>query len=68
MTSKHICPNCGYECSREDCNVGVGILYGPWGCSCGWSEDIRYNQLTGPKVTDLGGVIDQWGMLTPKQY
>ena len=61
------CENCGEEAWREDCDVGVGIIYGPWGCSCGWSEDPRYNVLDGPKTTELGGTIDQWGGITPKQ-
>jgi hypothetical protein len=61
------CENCGEEAWREDCDVGVGIIYGPWGCPCGWSEDPRYNVLDGPKVTELGGTIDQWGGITPKQ-
>jgi transcription elongation factor Elf1 len=34
------CPECGStNCSRDEVDVGVGIMYGPWGCSsCGWSE------------------------------
>jgi hypothetical protein len=60
-----VCPNCGSDCWRESCNVGVGMIYGPWGCECGWSEDPGYNQLTGPKRSELGGVIDQYGGLTP---
>lgn len=36
------CPTCGEECDRDEVNVGVGIIYGPWGChSCGWSEYDR---------------------------
>lgn len=60
-----ICPNCGSECWRDSADVGVGVIYGPWGCSCGWSEDERYNLLAGPKTTELGGAIDQWGGITP---
>jgi hypothetical protein len=34
------CPKCGAECGREEADVGVGIMYGPWGCgNCGWRED-----------------------------
>lgn len=39
-----ICKNCGQEAWRESCDVGVGVIYGPYGCPCGWSEDERYNQ------------------------
>lgn len=33
-----VCPECGDNCWRDSADVGVGIIYGPWGCSCGWSE------------------------------
>ena len=38
-----LCEKCGVECERDEVDVGVGIIYGPWGCPCGWSEDSRYN-------------------------
>lgn len=39
------CPRCGEECQRDSANVGVGILYGPWGCpNCGWSEWEEYDR------------------------
>ncbi len=60
-----ICPNCGFECCRDSADVGIGIMYGPWGCECGWSEDERYNTLTGPKRTKNGYVLDQYGGATP---
>jgi hypothetical protein len=60
-----ICPSCGAACWRESCDVGVGVIFGPWGCECGWSEDPRYNQLTGSKRAEGGGVLDQFGGLTP---
>lgn len=47
MQTEGICPHCGSEAWREDADVGVGIIYGPWGCSCGWSEWDEYNQLLG---------------------
>lgn len=59
------CENCGEECWRDSADVGVGVIYGPWGCPCGWSESEEYNQLSGPKKTDLGGIIDQFGIVTP---
>lgn len=34
------CPECGAACNRDEVDVGVGIICGPWGCSmCGWSEE-----------------------------
>lgn len=59
------CPNCGEGCWRDSADVGVGVIFGPWGCPCGWSEDPRYNVLSGPKFTELGGRIDQYGCITP---
>ena len=59
-----ICENCGEEAWRESCDVGVGVIYGPYGCPCGWSEDDRYNLLDGQKTTEKGGFLDQWGGLT----
>lgn len=60
-----LCPNCGMECWRDSADVGVGIVYGPWGCMCGWSEWDEYNLLSGPKGAD-GYRFDQWGGATPE--
>jgi hypothetical protein len=39
---EHRCPKCGTNCDSVD--VGVGIMYGPYGCpGCGWSEDSEYD-------------------------
>ena len=38
------CPNCGRCCARDEVDVGVGVMHGPWGCGgCGWSEDPYYD-------------------------
>lgn len=67
MSDCKICPNCGEEAWREEADVGVGIIYGPWGCSCGWSEDDKYNRLTGSGgVQPCGAYIDPQGMVYPK--
>ncbi len=58
------CPNCGEECYRESADIGVGVIYGPWGCPCGWSEWPEYNLLTGPKEYE-GMPADQYGMAYP---
>jgi hypothetical protein len=43
------CEKCGEECYRDEVDVGVGVIYGPWGCPCcGWSEDSRYDRSDGP--------------------
>jgi len=32
------CPGCGESCDRDEVDIGVGTMYGPWRCSrCGWS-------------------------------
>lgn len=49
------CPNCGDDGSldRESVDVGVGILYGPWGCfSCGWSSEKRFDRSNGAAEAD----------------
>jgi hypothetical protein len=61
------CKNCGHECYRDEVHVGVGVVSGPWGCPCGWSEDDRYNLLDGPKKTAKGGTIDQYGGVIPNR-
>lgn len=45
------CPKCGEECARDEADVGVGVIYGPWGCYyCGWSESSEYDCSQGPSV------------------
>jgi len=35
----YACPACGGACDRDEVDIGVGVLCGPWGCSCcGWVE------------------------------
>lgn len=58
------CPRCGADCSRDSADVGVGVIYGPWGCHCGWSEDDCYDVTAGPKF-DGRYLLDQWGGATP---
>lgn len=59
------CPKCAQECARDEVHNGVGMMYGPWGCYCGWSEDSDYNssenicvasQLSGFYVDSRGGL------------
>lgn len=58
------CPRCGTECWRDEVDVGVGVMYGPWGCPCGWSESAEYDVSGGHKMQGRHRV-DQWGGLTP---
>lgn len=48
-----VCPACGDECHREEADVGVGVIYGPWGCACGWSQDPEYDSRFGPNLASL---------------
>lgn len=60
------CPECGTkDLWRESADVGVGIIYGPYGCDCGWSEDSKYNIQKGALKQD-GSCIDQYGGIYPK--
>jgi hypothetical protein len=55
------CPNCGAaDLYRDEVDVGVGIIYGPYGCPCGWSESSEYNQLRGAEAR-----TDPWGGVYP---
>jgi hypothetical protein len=54
------CPRCGSDdLRRDEVHNGVAMLYGLWGCVCGWSEDARYDQATAPRG------VDQYGGFTP---
>lgn len=62
-----ICPNCGAEdLWRDSADVGVGVIYGPYGCDCGWSEWDEYNQLIGNGgVKENGAYEDPYGGFYP---
>ena len=57
MTEHGICPRCGNACERDEVDVGVGTVYGPFGCPCGWSEWERYDSIfkTMDNVDTKGG-------------
>jgi hypothetical protein len=38
------------------------MLYGPWGCPCGWSEYAEYDQ----RFAEPG--VDQWGGFTRASF
>lgn len=61
------CPACGGDAWRESVDVGVGVIHGPYGCGCGWSEEEKYDQRNGPTFTEGGYRLDQWGGATPPQ-
>ncbi|MEM9670864.1 MAG: hypothetical protein AAF950_18300 [Pseudomonadota bacterium] len=62
------CPCCSKSCWRDSVDVGVGIVHGPWGCACGWSEREEYDCRNGMRHTDQGDLIDQLGRRYPKGY
>jgi len=66
MSEQMNCPKCNQPCHREEADVGVGIIYGPWGCSCGWSESEEYD-LSGGRdpIDEKGGYLDQYGVYYP---
>ena len=42
-----LCPECGAECTRDEVDIGVGVLGGPWGCpDCHWVEQEVYDDPT----------------------
>lgn len=48
MEKEYLCPKCGEECFRDEVDVGVGVIYGPWGCpGCGWSSNPEYDHSDG---------------------
>lgn len=56
------CPLCNAECDRDSVDVGVGVIYGPYGCACGWSEDPQFDRSSGPPPAESPGrYVDQWG-------
>lgn len=58
------------EAVSEEVDVGVGIIYGPWGCGvCGWSDDPYYDCSDGKTSAQReypNHKIDQFGGATPK--
>lgn len=63
------CPRCDEVLDRDGVDVGVGIIYGPWGCECcGWSSDPQYDRSQGLAPADAehpGCHVDQFGGVTP---
>ncbi|QWY83271.1 hypothetical protein [Rhizobium phage RHph_X2_25] len=67
MTEEGVCPRCDEgELYRDSVDVGVGTIYGPWGCPCcGWSESEAYDLEFGGGVQANGSYLDPYGGLTP---
>jgi hypothetical protein len=58
-----LCPCCEQPCDRESADIGVGVIYGPWGCpACGWSEDPQYDCREGTRMDGDDRVLDQYGV------
>lgn len=65
------CEKCGSKCYRDSVDVGVGTIYGPWGCpECRWSESSEYDLSEGQtRIDETGWIKDQWGGLhNPEIY
>jgi transcription elongation factor Elf1 len=56
------CPHCGSPCDRDQVDVDVGVIYGPWGCAnCGWSSNPEYDSRGGIRHDGADRVFDQYG-------
>jgi hypothetical protein len=54
-----LCPKCNTRCDRDEVDVGVGVIFGPYGCpNCDWSEDPRYDLSNGQDSQRDGGTVD----------
>lgn len=70
MSECELCPKCGNEAWRDEVDVGIGVLYGPYGCPCGWSEDPHYDRSEGPSPAQLehpDHYVDSQGGLHPHE-
>jgi hypothetical protein len=72
MSDLQTCPKCGDECCRDEVDIGVGTIYGPWGCpGCGWSSHPEYDHSGGKtapaQAENPEHYVDQWGGLTPRK-
>lgn len=57
------CPHCGEACNREEVDIEVGVIHGPWGCAnCGWSENPEYDSRDGVRMDGEDRVFDQYGV------
>lgn len=66
MTISGQCPRCGEETYQDSVDVGVGVIFGPWGCTaCAWSEDEAYDGQFGGGVQENGSYLDPMGNLYP---
>lgn len=74
QTASKKCEKCGADCERDEADVGVGILYGPWGCpECGWSEVEAFdcsgdNGPMRPWEDHDGWTLNQFGRAFPPDY
>lgn len=46
------CPKCGSKVYSEGINNGIGCVYPPFYCSCGWSEMCSFEDKEGCKKCD----------------
>lgn len=66
METDGVCPRCGQTgLHRESVDCGFGLIFGPYGCPCGWSEDPGYDMLFNGGEQPDGSYADVYGMVTP---
>lgn len=46
------CPKCGNTMYSEGVNNGIGYVYPPFHCECGWSEMCPYEDINSCKKCD----------------
>ena len=68
MTTEGVCPRCGEEeLHRDSVHNGVGVLHGPYGCPCGWSEYEEYDAKFKGGYQKDGGYSDPYGNFFPEE-
>lgn len=50
--AEDICPKCGEKVYSEGINNGIGYVYPPFHCECGWSEMCSFQDKEGCKKCD----------------
>ena len=64
-----VCPKCSDETWREEVDIGLGVIHGPFGCSsCGWSEDPRYDSSEGRRIEGDFELDPHGGMTRIKNF
>lgn len=71
MEKEMKCPKCNSTCERDNADVGIDWVDGPFGCpNCDWSESAVYDlsENQSPIDVESGCVKDKFGGLHPMNY